>query len=64
VQEFRKDPTVRALPSWHPSSTFLVLIAGFLGCAVWMLSSPDYERWLVFPFVLIGFLIGVMSNNS
>jgi Zn-dependent protease len=63
VQEFRRDPSVRAVPSWHPSSTFLALIAAFLACAVWMLARPDHERWLVFPFVLIGFLIGVCLHE-
>src|SRR5258708_40105714 len=28
-----------------------------------MLSRPGYERWLVFPFVLTGFLIGVCLHE-
>src|SRR5258708_23984965 len=63
VQESRNNPSLRVVPSWHPSSTFLALLAGFLGCAVWMLAIPDHERWLVFPFVLIGFLIGVCLHE-
>src|SRR5712671_4248480 len=63
VQESRNNPSLRVVPSWHPSSTFLALLAGFLGCAVWMIAIPDHERWLVFPFVLIGFLIGVCLHE-
>jgi Zn-dependent protease len=63
VQEFRKDPSLRAVPSWHPSSTFLALVAAFLGCAVWMLYRPDHDRMLVFPFVLIGYLISVCLHE-
>ena len=63
MPEFRKDPSVLVLPSWHPSSTFLVLVVGFLGSAAAMLAWPDYERWLVFPLVLLGFLIGVCLHE-
>ena len=63
MQEFRKDPSVRTASSWHPSSTFLVLIVGFLACAVWMLYRPDHERILVFPLVLIGFVIGLCLHE-
>jgi len=63
VQEFRKDQPVSTVPSWHPSSTFLALIAGFLACAVWMLYRPDQERFLVFPLVLIGFLIALCLHE-
>jgi Zn-dependent protease len=45
------------------SSSFLLLIAGFLFCAVWMLYRPDHARLLVFPFVLIGFLISVCLHE-
>src|SRR3977135_2046466 len=63
VQEFRKDTSAHAVPSWDARPKFLALLAGFLGCAVWMLAIPDHERWLVFPFVLIGFLIGVCLHE-
>jgi Zn-dependent protease len=45
------------------SSSFLLLIAAFLFCAVWMLYRPDHARLLVFPFVLIGFLISVCLHE-
>jgi Zn-dependent protease len=45
------------------SSTFLLLIAACLLCAVWMLYRPDHARLLVFPFVLIGFLISVCLHE-
>ncbi len=52
-----------ARPSAPLSSTFLVLIAAFLFCAVWMLYRPDQARLLVFPFVLIGFLIALCVHE-
>lgn len=45
------------------SSTFLLLIVAFLACAVWMVYRPDHARLLVFPFVLIGFLISVCLHE-
>jgi Zn-dependent protease len=45
------------------SSSFLALIAAFLLCAVWMLYRPDHARLLVFPFVLVGFLISVCLHE-
>jgi len=45
------------------SSSFLLLIIAFLACAGWMLSHPDAPRLLVFPFVLIGFLISVCLHE-
>jgi len=54
---------VSARPSAPLSSTFLVLIAAFLFCAVWMLYRPDHARYLVFPFVLSGFLIGLCLHE-
>ena len=50
-------------PSAPLSSTFLVLIAAFLFCAVWMLYRPDHARLLVFPFVLTGFLIALCLHE-
>ena len=46
-----------------PSPSFLVLIAAFLFCAVWMLYRPDQARYLVFPLVLTGFLIGLCLHE-
>jgi Zn-dependent protease len=46
-----------------PSPTFLVLIAAFLFCAVWVLYRPEQARFLVFPFVLTGFLIGLCLHE-
>jgi Zn-dependent protease len=46
-----------------PSPTFLVLIAAFLFCAVWILYRPEQARFLVFPFVLTGFLIGLCLHE-
>ena len=46
-----------------PSSSFLVLIAACLACAAWMLYRPEHARLLVFPFVLIGFLIGLCLHE-
>lgn len=45
------------------SSAFLLLIVAFLACAVWMRYSPDIARWLVFPFVLAGFLISLCLHE-
>jgi Zn-dependent protease len=45
------------------SSAFLLLIVAFLACAVGMLYSPDNARWLVFPFVLAGFLISLCLHE-
>jgi len=45
------------------SSAFLLLIVAFLGCAVLMMYRPDQARWLVFPFVLTGFLISVCLHE-
>jgi len=45
------------------SSAFLLLIAVFLACAVWMLYRPDHARLLVFPFVLTGFLISLCLHE-
>lgn len=56
-----QDPSARS--SAPLSSTFLVLIAAFLACAVWMLYRPDHARWLVFPFVLAGFLISLCLHE-
>lgn len=52
-----------ARPSAPLSSSFLVLIAVFLFCAVWMLYRPDHARLLVFPFVLAGFLIALCVHE-
>jgi Zn-dependent protease len=46
-----------------PSPSFLVLIAAFLFCSVWMLYRPDQARYLVFPLVLTGFLIGLCLHE-
>jgi Zn-dependent protease len=45
------------------SSAFLLLIVAFLACAVWMLYRPEHGRWLVFPFVLTGFLISLCLHE-
>jgi Zn-dependent protease len=50
-------------PATPISSTFLILIVAFLGCAVWMLYRPDQARLLVFPMVLAGFLIGLCLHE-
>ena len=49
--------------TFAPSPSFLVLIAAFLFCAVWMLYRPDHARYLVFPSVLTGFLIGLCLHE-
>ena len=49
--------------TFAPSLSFLVLIAAFLFCAVWMLYRPDQARYLVFPLVLTGFLIGLCLHE-
>ena len=49
--------------TFAPSPSFLVLIAAFLFCAVWMLYRPDQARYLVFPLVLTGFLIGLCLHE-
>ena len=48
---------------WPLSPIFLALIAAFLFCAVWMLYRPDHARWLVFPFVFIGFIIALCLHE-
>jgi Zn-dependent protease len=49
--------------AFAPSPSFLVLIAAFLFCAVWMLYRPDQARFLVFPIVLSGFLVGLCLHE-
>jgi len=49
--------------AFAPSPSFLVLIAVFLFCAVWMLYRPEHARYLVFPLVLTGFLIGLCLHE-
>ena len=49
--------------AFTPSPTFLVLIAAFLFCAVWMLYRPDQARFVVFPLVLTGFLIALCLHE-
>jgi Zn-dependent protease len=53
----------KRLSAFAPSPSFLVLIAAFLFCAVWMLYRPDHARYLVFPLVLTGFLIGLCLHE-
>ena len=48
---------------WPLSPIFLALIAAFLFCALWMLYRPDHARWLVFPFVFIGFIIALCLHE-
>lgn len=50
-------------PGHAVSSTFLALIAAFLLLAVLMVMQPDYARWLVFPFVLTGFVIALCLHE-
>jgi Zn-dependent protease len=45
------------------SPSFLVLIVVVLACAVLMVYRPDYARFLVFPLVLTGFLIGLCLHE-
>jgi Zn-dependent protease len=65
VSDFKQQQSAAARPSqrWPISSTFLALIAAFLFCAVWMLYRPDQARFLVFPFVFIGFVISLCVHE-
>jgi len=56
-----QDPSTRSSAPLSP--IFLALIAALLACAVWMLYRPDHGRWLVFPFVLSGFLISLCLHE-
>jgi Zn-dependent protease len=58
-------PAAQSRPSaaFPISPTFLALIAGFLACAVWMAYRPDDARLLVFPFVMIGFVIALCLHE-
>jgi len=49
--------------SWTLSPVFLLLIAACLACAVWMLMRPEHARALVFPFVLLAFLISICLHE-
>jgi Zn-dependent protease len=65
LSDWRQE-RLRDAPSsqkWPISSTFLALVAAFLLCAVWMVYQPDHARRLVFPFVLIGFVISVCLHE-
>jgi Zn-dependent protease len=59
IQPERAKPA----PGATISSTFLVLIVVFLGCAAWMVYRPDHARMLVFPLVLAGFMIGLCLHE-
>lgn len=65
MSDWQQERVDRAQPSqrWPISSTFLALIAAFLFCAVWMLYRPDQARYLVFPFVFIGFVISLCLHE-
>ncbi|MGH6769243.1 MAG: site-2 protease family protein [Xanthobacteraceae bacterium] len=58
-----RSERVRSSKGWPISSTFLALIAAFLLCAVWMIYRPDHARVLVFPFVMIGFVIALCLHE-
>jgi len=58
-----QSEAARSSQRWPISSTFLALIAAFLFCAVWMLYRPDHARFLVFPFVFIGFVISLCVHE-
>lgn len=45
------------------SSTFLALIALLLLLAVGMVMQPGYARWLVFPFVAVGWVIALCLHE-
>jgi hypothetical protein len=45
------------------SVTFLALIAALLGVAMLMEALPAYGRYLVFPFVLVGWLISLCLHE-
>ncbi len=65
MSDWQRDDSGRARSSqdWPLSSTFLALIAAFLLCAVWMMYRPDHARVLVFPFVMIGFVIALCLHE-
>lgn len=65
MSNWQQEGSGRAASSrcWPVSSTFLALLAAFLFCAVWMLYRPDHARWLVFPFVLIGYVISLCLHE-
>jgi Zn-dependent protease len=46
-----------------PSGVFLDLIAATLGLAALMTLLPDYARYLVFPFVLAGWMISLCLHE-
>src|SRR5262245_57395895 len=51
------------LSGWPVSATFLALVAALLVLAGAMMAVPDYTRWLVFPFVLVGWLISLCLHE-
>jgi Zn-dependent protease len=65
LSDWQQEGSGRAQSSrkWPISSTFLALIAAFLLCAVWMLYRPGQARFLVFPFVLIGFVVSLCLHE-
>ena len=65
MSDWQQERAGRAHSSrgWTISSTFLALVAAFLFCAVWMLYRPDHARFLVFPFVFIGFVISLCLHE-
>jgi Zn-dependent protease len=56
-------PSARPVREWPISPTFLALLVVWLACAVWMAYRPDQARSLVFPFVLIGFVISLCLHE-
>jgi len=63
VSTSQEDPSAQSTAVVPISWSFLLLIAAFLLCAVWMLYRPGDARLLVFPFVLTGFLISLCLHE-
>ena len=63
MSDLQQERSGRSSKQWPLSSTFLALIAAFLFCAVWMVYRPEHARLLVFPFVMIGFVIALCLHE-
>jgi Zn-dependent protease len=48
---------------WPISPTFLGLVVALAALAGGVVALPDYARWLVFPFVLVGWLISLCLHE-
>jgi Zn-dependent protease len=63
VANNHERPPTPASQDRRISATFLVMVAAFLLCIVLMMLRPSYQHVLVFPLVLIGWVISLCLHE-